>query len=345
MEDRKLLDISWNTIFRVFLVVILFYLVFSIRDIIIWIIFALIISVLFNPVIEFMVRRRIPRVLSVVFIYLVFFGIFSLIIYSIAPIFINETKNLIVALPQYFEAFAPFFEIFGMSTFENIEEMFSLAYNSIEKMTNSILSVLIVIFGGFFSSFFVIITAFFFSLEKEVVEKGLTILFPKKYESQILTIWKRAEKKVAGWFGARIIASIFVGIASYITFLLFKIEYPLSLGLLSGVLNFIPYIGPAITGVLLFLLIFPVNFLKAVFVSISFIIIQQIEGSILTPILMKKIIGMPPSIVLISLVIGGKLWGLLGAILVIPLMAILFEFLKEFLEKKRERDSVYTGNE
>lgn len=340
MEDRKLLDISWSTIFRIFLVVISFYLIFSIKDILVWIIFASIISVLFNPVIEFITRRRVPRVLSVIFVYLVFFGFISLVIYSIAPIFIKETKNLLIAIPHYFNTLSPFIEMFGLGTFENIEEISMLAYDSIDKMTSNMFSALIVIFGGFFSGFFVIATAFFLSLEKGIIEKGLILIFPKKYESQILSIWERAERKVSGWFGARVLASIFVGIASYITFLVFRIEYPLSLGLLSGLLNFIPYIGPAVTGVLLFLIIFPVNFLKAIFVSLTFIIIQQIEGTILTPILMRKIIGIPPAVVLISLVIGGKLWGLLGAILVIPLIAILFEFLKEFLEKKREREGI-----
>ncbi|MDD2913157.1 MAG: AI-2E family transporter [Candidatus Paceibacterota bacterium] len=340
MEERKLLDISWGTIFRILFVVVSFYLVFLIRDILIWVIFALIISVLFNPVIDFLTRKMIPRVLSVVFVYLVFFGLLALAIYSIAPLFVNEVKNLLQSLPSYFEAISPFLSMFGFKTTENIQEIASLAYSSVEQMTNNIFSALIVVFGGFFSGFFVIATAFFLSLEKGIVEKGLTVLFPKNYENYILTIWKRCEKKVAGWFAVRVIVSFFVGVASYIVFLLFNIDYPLSLGLLSGFLNFIPYIGPAVMGLFLFFIIFPIDPLKGLFVILAFVLIQQIEGGILTPILMKRIIGIPPVIVLISLVIGGKLWGLLGAILVIPLVAILFEFLKEFLEKKRERESV-----
>jgi predicted PurR-regulated permease PerM len=73
---------------------------------------------------------------------------------------------------------------------------------------------------------------------------------------------------------------------------------------------------------------------------VAFTLIQQIENSILTPILTKKFVGLSPALVLLSLAIGGKLWGLLGAILAVPLAGILFEFLKDFLNKKREKEVV-----
>jgi len=106
------------------------------------------------------------------------------------------------------------------------------------------------------------------------------------------------------------------------------------------VFNFIPYIGPILTGVILFFIIFPTEPLKGILVLIAFTLIQQIENSILSPILMKKFVGLPPALVLISLVVGGHLWGLLGAILAIPLFGILFEFLKEFLQRRRDRHTV-----
>ncbi len=339
MEERKLLDVSWATIFRILFVVVSFYLIFLVKEVLILTVFALIISVLFNPVIDFLTKRMVPRTLSVVFVYLSFFTLLVLSIYAIVPLFVKETKGLLEVLPKYFETVFPMLELFGFEPAESTQELISTFYPSIEKVTGNVFSVVVFIFGGLFSGFFVIATAFFFSFEKGLVERWLTILFPKKYEEYILNIWKRCEKKVAGWFAARIIACLFVGLASYIAFLIFNIEYPFSLGLLAGVLNFVPYIGPAIMGIFLFLIIFPVDPLKSLFVVIAFILIQQIEGSILSPILTKRIIGLSPALVLISLVVGAKLWGILGAILVIPLVAILFEFLKEFFVKKREEEN------
>ncbi|MBM3250714.1 MAG: AI-2E family transporter [Candidatus Nealsonbacteria bacterium] len=339
MDTEKLLDISWKTILKISFTIVCFYIIFSIRDIIIWFVFALIISVLFNPAIDFLQKNRIPRVFGAISVYLGIFGLFTVLIYLIIPLFISEIHGFLKIFPQYFEMASPFLKDLGFHTFENIESFLEAFSGSLEVMAGNIFNVLFIIFGGVFTTLFVIFTALFLSLEERAVEKGLMILFPKKYETQVLNIWSRCQKKVSSWFGARLIACLFVGLASYVAFLIFKVEYSFTLALFSGILNFIPYVGPLLTGVILFLIIFPGAALKGIFVLIAFTLIQQIENSILSPILMKKFVGLPPALVLISLVVGAKLWGLLGAILVVPLFGILFEFLKEFLQKQKEKES------
>lgn len=337
MNNEKLLDISWKTIFKISMAVICFYILYSIRDILIWFIFALIISILFNPAIDFLQRKKIPRILGVIFVYISIFGIFSLSIYLVIPLFVSEIQQFLQSFPQYFEKISPPLRGLGFQVFENLESFLKALGNNLEGIATNVFNVLFAVFGGIFSTLFIITTAIFLSLEERVVEKILMLLFPKKYEAYVLKLWGKCQKKVAGWFGARVIACLFVGLACYVVFLLFKVKYPFTLALFAGVFNFIPYIGPLLTGVLLFLIIFPTAILKAIFVLVAFILIQQIENNILSPILIKKIIGLSPALVLIALVIGGKLWGLLGAVLVVPLLGILFEFFKEFLEKRKEQ--------
>ena len=340
MNEEKILDISWRTILKISVAVLIFYILFSIREILIWFVFALIISVLFNPAINFFQRKKIPRGLSIVLIYVGVFGILSLLIYLVVPLFVSEIKTFLEVFPQYFEKISPLLRGLGFQAFENIESFLRILGDTLEKMAENIFNVLFTIFGGVFTTIFVVITAIFLSLEERAIEKTLLLLSPKKYEVQVLDVWARCQKKVAGWFGVRILACIFVGLASYVAFLLFGIEYPFTLALFAGVFNFIPYIGPILTGVILFFIIFPTEPLKGILVLIAFTLIQQIENSILSPILMKKFVGLPPALVLISLVVGGHLWGLLGAILAIPLFGILFEFLKEFLQRRRDRHTV-----
>jgi len=340
MNGEKLLDISWRTIVKISIAIFVFYIIFSIKDILIWFLFALVISVLFNPIIDFLQRKKIPRVLGVILVYVVFFGTFSILIYLIVPLFIYEIQEFIRSLPAYFEKISPPFKGLGFQAFEGIEDFVKAFGGTLEVMASNIFSGLFIFFGGIITTLFVVVTALFLSLEEKPIEKILMLIFPKKYEAYVLNLWERSQKKVSAWFGARILACLFVGVASYITFLLFSVKYPFTLGLFAGVFNFIPYIGPFMTAIMLFLIIFPTEMLKAIFVLIAFGLIQQIEGSILTPILMKKIVGLPPSLVLIALVIGAKLWGILGAILVIPLVGILFEFGKEFLQKRREKETI-----
>ncbi len=337
MNSQKILDISWETVFKISIAIIVFYLLFAIRDIFVWFIFALIIAVLFNPAIEFLYRKlRIPRIIAVVFIYVSILGVFSLLVYLVVPLFSYEIKEFIKVLPIYFEKISPPLQGLGFSAFADFETFVRSFGSNLEKMANNIMNILFTFFGGVFTTLFVITTAFFLSAEKNLAERVIFLIFPKKYEASAISIWEDVRNKVAGWFGARVLACLFVGVAAYITFILFNVKYPFTLALLAGALNFIPYIGSAVTGVLLFLILFPISLLKAVFVLIAFVLIQQVEGNIVSPILMKKITGLPPALVVVSLVVGGKLWGILGAILVIPLAGIIFEFTREFLRKKKE---------
>jgi predicted PurR-regulated permease PerM len=337
MEGGKFLDISWKSILKIAFAIACFYVLYSVKDVLVLFIFAITISLLFNPAIDFLQEKKIPRVLSVVLIYAVVFGILALSIFVSVPILMSEIGQFLDSFPQYFARISPPLKSLGFEAFNNIESFLSAAKGGLQSMSENIFSGVFAFFGGIFSAFFVIMTAFFISLEKKVVENSLILLFPKKYEAQAIAIWEKCQNKVSGWFAARLIACAFVGISSYIAFLLFGVKYSLALAIFAGISNFIPYIGPILSGFVLFFVIFPTEIFRAIFVIAAFALIQQIENNILSPVLMKRFIGLPPALVLFSIVIGGKLWGVLGAVLAIPLAGILFEFTKEFLQKRKEK--------
>jgi len=336
MNGDKVLDISWGTILKISLAFLIFYIIYLVKDILVWFIFALIISVLFNPAVTFLQRIKVPRILAVIFIYVAIFGILGLFVYWMAPVFFSEIQQFSQLFPQYFEKIAPPLRDLGVEAFENMES-FSQALGSIlQKASSDILSALAVFFGGVGSTIFVLSIALFLSLEGKWVERVIGLLSPRKYEAYVLALWERSQTKVAGWFGSRILLALFVGVAVFIMLHLFNVEYALSLALLAGVLDFIPVLGPVFAGAVAFIFIVLDSWVKAIFVLIGFVLIQQIEGNILSPILTRKFVGLPPVLVLLSLAIGAKLLGILGAVLAIPLAGIIFEFLRDFLRKKKE---------
>lgn len=334
MNGEKLLDISWETIFKIAFAFFFFYFIYLVRDILTLIFFAFIISLLFNPAINFFQKRKISRIFATILIYFFVFGIFSFFIYSIFPLIISEFQQFLQLFPQYFEKLSPPLRELGFEAFENLE-VFTKAFGDwLIKVSKNILSAIATIFGGIFSAFAIFTLAIFFSLEEKGLEKAIVLIFPKKYQNYILEIWQKSQEKISGWFFSRILACLFVGLLTLIASKILDLKYAFSFAILAGITNILPVIGPIFAGIIIFFFTFFTSFWKAIFILISFILIQQIENNILTPILTKKIIGLPPILVLISLMIGGRLWGILGAILAIPLAGIIFEFSKEFLERK-----------
>ncbi|MCX6721200.1 MAG: AI-2E family transporter [Candidatus Staskawiczbacteria bacterium] len=342
MSRENTLDISWEAIIKVFIAIFIFYIIYLVREIALWFLFALAISVLLDPAINALRKIKIPKIISVVIVYLSIFGIVGLLIYLSAPIFISELKQFSQNLPGYFEQINPVLRQFGIQTAQDFDEFVIVATGGLQQSSESIIKALMVFFGGVLSTVSILTFSFFLSLEDKGVERALLLMFPQRYENQIRSIFEKSQRKVSGWFGARLIACLFVGIASYIIFYLFGIQYALILALISGILNFIPYIGPWITTFILlaFIAVSSGSWLTVIYVLAAIVIIQEVENKLLTPLLMKKMTDLPAVLVLMSMLIGGKVFGFTGLIFAVPVAGIIYEFLREFLEKKRDGSNV-----
>ena len=337
---NQTLDISWETIIKVLITGFVLYVLYLARDIVVWFFFALIISLLVEPVINFLRKLRVPKIVAVALVYLLIFGILGLMIYLAAPIFAFEINQLYQNIPDYFGRINPILKNLGIQVAENFEDFTATLVSELQESSGSIIKALSVFFGGIASTILIFVFAFYISLEDKWPERVLSLLAPKKYENYIITLFEKAQFKVAGWFGARILACIFVGIASFIIFFLFGIKYIFILSLISGFLNFVPFIGPLINATLILLFVGVSNsWIVAVYIVFALYIIQVIENNFVTPLLMKKFLNLPPILVLISLLVGGTIFGILGMIFVVPVFGIIYEFSKEFLEKRKEEES------
>ena len=333
---EQTLDISWQTIVKVFVAVFILYILFLARDVLVWFFFGLIISLLLEPAINFLRKVYVPKVIAVTLVYIIIFGILGILIYASSPIFIFEINQFIKNIPVYFEKINPVLEGLGINVAKNFEDLAINLLSQLQESSASVIKAITVFFGGIASTLLIFIFAFYISLEERGVEKFLALLVPKKYEESVVSLFEKAQFKVSRWFGARILACIFVGVASFVVFFLFGVKYSFILALISGLLTFVPFIGPLITAVLALLFVgASSSWLIAVYIVISLTIIQEVENKLFTPLLMKKFLDLPPILVLMAILIGGKIFGLLGIIFIVPIFGIIYEFFKEFLERKK----------
>lgn len=338
MSQEQKLDISWEAIGKLFIVIALFYIVYRAREIALWFLFGLSLSVLLEPAILFLRKIKIPKIIAIVMTYFSIFGLLGLLIYITAPIFMYELKQFSQYLPNYINEINPILDKLGINAIESYQDLTSVLMGGLEQSSKGIVNAVMAFFGGISSTVIILTISFFLSMEDKGAERFLTLISPRKYEEKIAAFFEMAQGKVAGWFGARILACLFIGIASFIVYYLFGIKYAFILALIGGVLNFVPYIGPLITAALLivFVAVSSGSWLIALYCLLSVMVIQAVENNLLTPLLMKKLIDIPPVLVILSLLVGAKLFGFLGAIFAVPAFGIIFEFSKEILERRKE---------
>jgi predicted PurR-regulated permease PerM len=132
--------------------------------------------------------------------------------------------------------------------------------------------------------------------------------------------------------------AVLVGVLVYVGLSLLNIKYALLLGIISGILELFPYIGPvlaAIPGVILGFLQAPI---LGLWVLIVYLVIQQIESYVIAPLVMGKVVSLNPIVVILALLIGEKLGGILGMVLSVPLAAVFAELMRDMIKKRKEAE-------
>lgn len=337
-DQKKSLDISWITIFRIALACAVLYFLFLIQDILGWFLFALIISVLFNPAINFLQSKKIPRLVAAIILYFGVFVFLGLFVYKIVPPLVSELRFLALNFPDYFERALPVLKIFNISQIDNFQNFIDILEKTLLAASVNIFSALGVFFGGVFRIFAIFSIAFFISLEGGLVEKIISFVSIKEHRERFLNLWTKIQKNISLWFATRIFAALYAGLATAIACFVLDIRYFALFGLLAGISDIIVAIGPLFAGFLITSFIAITSIPKALIFLLIFILIQQIEGQVLLPILSKKFLKMSPVLVISSILIGSKLWGLIGAILAIPMAGIVVELAKGIFEKKEKLD-------
>ncbi len=337
MSQNFTLDISWTSIFKLAISLFLLYLVYLTGSLLILLLFALIISTLFSPLVDFLEQKRLPRGAAVVLVYGFTFGAIGFLLSFSVPVFVYEFRQFVQQLPDYFDRFAPPLRSLGIESFKDFQTFSEDLQNLLIASSTNIFSAVFSIFGGIFTTLFVITAGIFISLERHPIESAISLLSPKEYEEILLQLWQGAKKKVAGWFLSHLLASLFVALASFIAFAFLGLEFAVSLSMVAGLLNLIPYLGPVVSGILIFLLPGLQDAVLGLLAVLIFVIIQQLESNIITPLLTKRFVGLSPVFTLLAFAIGATLWGILGAILTIPLLAVVIEFVRGFMEFKKGR--------
>jgi predicted PurR-regulated permease PerM len=327
-------EISHKTvIFTVAFLIGLWFLL-QIREIIILIFLSVILlSALLRPV-EWLNARRLPRVLSVLLVYIVVVTIISFAIGIIVPPLVSQTTDFVAKLPQIVGTINDFL-VFNKIPVENVSQVIAA---QIQSITSNVISISTAIFSSIFLVLTIFVFTFYLLLEWKSVVRLMSSPFAGKQEKKIVNLIAKVEHGLGQWLRGQLSLSIIVGVLIYVGLRILDVPYALPLALIAGILEIIPIVGPiisAIPAVLVGLTLAPVMGLA---VAALFFIVQQLENNLIVPMVMSKVIGLQPPIVIIALLVGAKIAGIGGAFLAVPVLVVAKIVVKEFLTEDQKLD-------
>lgn len=314
-----------------------------------------------------MLSRRKPhpklcRILAIVITYIVMLALLSSFFAILVPQVFESLKSMVTivtsALPRSTKDISnliensPLLQRLGldqgqvMEALQGISEQLTSQLRQLKTYTNLLVnnifaiatSISTSIYSVLFHALVGLIASVYMLLDRErfcAQAKKLCYAMMKRASCESLIYWtRRANGIFAGFIIGKLVDSLLIGMICYICMMLFRIEYPLLISVLIGVTNVIPFFGPYIGAIpsILFLLI--VNPMSALWFSVFILILQQVDGNIIGPLVLGDHVGLSAFWIMLSITIGGSLFGFAGMLLSVPTFALIYAIAQTIIEKR-----------
>lgn len=288
---------------------------------------------LLNPVISYLESKKIKRGLSIPVIYLIIMGLTYLFFVAIVPILSTQFQELIKAMPGIINWLEG--SLNGvLNNFDSLVEVKALKENIIQQsidfgvtLSKEAPAIVINSVSSLVSLFFTVVIGlmigFYLLLDYGALSNGIKKFIPAKYKDETNTLLFKINEQLYEYIKGLLLVLITLFIITALVFNLIGLQAALLLAFICMVLDIIPYVGPLIGGAIATLLGFSQSPTTGVITLIAVLIIQQIEGNVLQPVIMGKTMQLNPVVIIVSLLVFGYLFGILGMILATPIAAVI----------------------
>lgn len=345
MEGRSAsISITAGTIVAAVVVLAGAWLLWELRDLVLVLLAAVVIASAIEPAVVVLRRRGFPRVLGVLSIYILIFVSFFGIFYFFIPAVLSELITFVASLPIYLEAldrisaFDEYSRILGAAPPDLSQiDLLSSLRGSLEAAGafGNVLTAIASIFGGVLSFLLIIVFSFYFAVIETGVDDFLEVVAPRKYKAYLLDLWRRSRHKIGLWMQGQLLLALIMGVLVYLVLTILGIKHALLLAAVAALFELIPVFGPTLAALPAVLIGFVDGGLIMGLIVIGvYVLLQQFENHLIYPLVVTRVVGVPPLLVILALIVGAQLAGFLGILLSVPLAATVQEFVNDIRERR-----------
>lgn len=304
-------DISHKTILFITGFLALLWALLQIREVIIVLFVAIIFMSALAPLVDRLTKHKVPKALAIAFIYLLVIGLIGVLLSFVIRPLVEQTTYLAQNLPK---------TLGKLSILGPIDQ--NLVQDQVNNISKNAVTFTLAIFNNFIAFISVAVLTFYLLLERDRLDQLIEQFFIGN-EVKARRITRQIEYKLGAWLRGQIALSLLIGSSVYVALFLLNIPYALPLSIIAGLMEVVPVIGPIISAIPAILIALTISPFLALIVAGTFFVVQQLESHVVIPQVMKKAIGLNPLVVILAVSIGGKLLGISGALLAVPITVVV----------------------
>lgn len=323
------------------------------------VLYGVICAYLLNPIVHFfsenclgrMQHRKVARVIGVIVTFLLLFALLTFLFISFIPQLFSSLELLISNMDLYVErihqaltdwvAQIPFMDLDSNGLLEFADVLQRIA-EWLPENFSLILDTSMRIGSGLFNMVIVFFISVYALIDKDNLLKGIkrlgTLFIPQKAYRSLLTFARRCNKIILRYVGSALLDSLIIGVTNFLFMVIFGMPYPLLISVIIGITNLIPTFGPIIGAVIAGIIILIIDPWIVLWFIIWTCVLQTLDSYVIKPLLYGDTMGLPAVWVLVAIIVGGRILGILGVLLAIPVAAICSYLLDKMIEKKQLRN-------
>jgi len=280
-------------------------------------------------------KRRLPRPVAILLIYGTVIGVITAIGYAVVPPMVRQSQQFWKDLPDRIDQIQRRLVSWGLiSPDTSYQDLLQQAPGSSDAVT-VVLSTVWGFVGGLFGLITILLLTFYLLVESQSIFNFFVRLFARERREKVSEVSVLVTNKVSAWLGGQLFLGFIIGATTAIGLGVMGVPYFFVLALIAAVGEMIPIVGPLLSAIPAIAVAFTVSPGLALGVAIFFFVQQQLENAVLVPKLMGQTVGLSAVTVILSLLVGGELLGLVGALLAVPTAAIIQVLFEElYLEKQ-----------
>ena len=313
-------------------IVILFYVLSRLKWLFIYFSFALMLAYFFDPLYKFLLNKRAPKVLAIIIVFGIIIALLILTIFFLIPSVINQLNILYKEIPNFIENYQNLILSIKpqLSKFidpDNVEILLKENLSELQRGVLGFSQSIIIYLSNIVSSItfgIVIIPLILFYLMRDIVifKENLYIFVSRENKKEFKEALEEIDHIISGFIRGRIIVCFIVGTLIGIGLYFLNLKFALIIGIVSGVFNFVPYLGPIVGVILALIFALGSSWWTLLMILVLFVLVNQLEAIYLNPNILGKGLGLHPLTVILSILICGQLLGILGVLVAVPLAAI-----------------------
>lgn len=288
---------------------------------------------LFNPLINLLGKLKISRKWAIAIIFIVFFGGIIFIVALAIPQLIHQVTQVVTNLPDYVHRLQdmidkistnPHLKNIDVNKYVNQLDLkpSKIAENIMKSFTSGFGSMIGAVTSVTIGVFTVPIMLFYMLKDGHRLIPNIQKMLPDRYNDQVADLLRKMGATISAYIGGQALECLFVGVFTFIGYLIIGMPYAYLLGFIAGVSNIIPYLGPYIGIAPALIISLSISIPKTIMVIVVVVIVQQIDGNLIYPNVIGRSLDIHPLTIIIILLVAGNIYGILGMILAIPFYAV-----------------------